>query len=253
MSKFWQVSALNILLLRAALRQGEAAILAWESWYSDIDFENLPQEALRLLPSVYQNLTASGFQQDLFPKLQGIYKKAWTRDKLVFSQILPVFQKLSVENFQLMLLGEACIAFGVYGQQWVRPLGHVTLGIAPNVLTQVETLLSQMQWQPHRPWYHRIRNPRERWFVRESMPTVHVVLQDFPANTQMSALEKGIPISALTPEAACAWLLKDRLSQRQTNRLVLCTDIYRLHKIVGGAPPRIEQLDALFQRIDQTE
>ena len=73
------------LLLQACCFEPEAAIEAYQHWKSQINFEQLSADEFDLLPHLYQNLSA--FQDELTPRLRGIYKQAWVlQQQRIFNQ-----------------------------------------------------------------------------------------------------------------------------------------------------------------------
>ena len=75
----------TILLLQACCFEPEAALKAYQHWKLQTNFEQLDSNQFDLLPHLYQNLSA--FQDDLTPRLRGIYKQAWVlQQQRIFNQ-----------------------------------------------------------------------------------------------------------------------------------------------------------------------
>ncbi len=73
------------LLLQACCCEPEAALEAYQHWKLQTNFEQLSSSEFDLLPHLYQNLSA--FQDELTPRLRGIYKQAWVlQQQRIFNQ-----------------------------------------------------------------------------------------------------------------------------------------------------------------------
>lgn len=73
------------MLLQACCFEPEAALEAYQHWKFQTNFEQLSSSEFDLLPHLYQNLSA--FQDELTPRLRGIYKQAWVlQQQRIFNQ-----------------------------------------------------------------------------------------------------------------------------------------------------------------------
>jgi hypothetical protein len=67
----------EILLLRAALLEGDAALSAFAEWRKRIDWMSIGPDATKLLPLLHQNLTRLGVTDPLMARLHGVRRYTW--------------------------------------------------------------------------------------------------------------------------------------------------------------------------------
>lgn len=72
------LAPLEIDLLKAAFQANSDAIAAWERWRDSVDWDGpIDPGAFVLLPRIWRNLQAIGFDDPLFPRFKGIARQAW--------------------------------------------------------------------------------------------------------------------------------------------------------------------------------
>lgn len=94
----------KVLLLQAVISPGEEAIRAWDTWHTQIDWDDdLDKGTVRLLPQLHRNLKAHGVNHPLMPKFAGISRKNWVRTQRVLQQIMPAISTLNEAGIPVMV------------------------------------------------------------------------------------------------------------------------------------------------------
>jgi hypothetical protein len=114
-----------MLLLKAALGDGPQALAAWESWMREEGLDHPDFGSFRLLPLVFRNLAAHGYQGAQFGTLRGIHRQAWSRNQVLFHQVRPFLEEARAAGTPLLLLKGAALAFQVYPDAGCRPMSDV--------------------------------------------------------------------------------------------------------------------------------
>lgn len=112
-------------MLRAAVRRDAAGLAAWTEVEPRLDFETLDGEVVRLLPLLYQNLTAQGVPYEQMGRLKGMYRQAWYRNQLLMAELDKVLTTLHGERIFTILLKGAALAPFYYRDHGVRPMGDI--------------------------------------------------------------------------------------------------------------------------------
>jgi hypothetical protein len=134
--------ALEILLLRAGLCDGPAAVQAWKDFCDRIDsLETLPEGYYRLLPLVAGHLQ---FCEEPLPhreRILGVLRHAWAKNQRLLAEILPLLRALQKSGIDFLLLKGAAFSefYREYGS--VRPMADVDILIHPEDVAQAVELL----------------------------------------------------------------------------------------------------------------
>ncbi len=136
----------QVLLLRAALLQGEDAIAAWKQWKKTVDFESLDTGSYRLLPLLYRNLSAHGVHDTLMAKLKGVYRRTWYNNQLLFHKILAVLHSFHQAGIQTMLLKGAVLVLDYYQDYGIRPMDDFDVLVRTADAPATISLLKTMGW-----------------------------------------------------------------------------------------------------------
>jgi len=130
-----RISPSNLLLLKAALLDGDAAIAAYRAWRPTLDLETISDGQQRLLPLLQSNLTRLGIEDPLADRFRGIRRYFWLRNLKAMAFAQRVFAALDQ-------IGVPFIASR--GQLW----SHAILPIAAFVRWTTSTYSSQRTaWQ----------------------------------------------------------------------------------------------------------
>ena len=95
------------LLLKASLFERTEMLPAFTEWKALVDFEkDVEHGSFRQLPLLYYNLNSNNVEDDIVPRLKGIYRQAWSKNQILFyktGQVLQLLQKPSSINLNLWL------------------------------------------------------------------------------------------------------------------------------------------------------
>jgi hypothetical protein len=72
-------------LIQAAFLSGQSALVAWEQWRTQTDFEDLDWESYQLLPHLHENLRQHQIQNPLMPRMKGIQKLFWCKNQVALT------------------------------------------------------------------------------------------------------------------------------------------------------------------------
>src|SRR5690349_10616712 len=105
LSRGFGPDAAGRLLLRAAVIDGEPGLAAWRSWRrAGGQLDTLSPSAACLLPAVYRQLEAGGFQDPDLARLRGVYRHAWALNQRVAATVAGVLEQLRRAGVDAMLL-----------------------------------------------------------------------------------------------------------------------------------------------------
>jgi hypothetical protein len=132
----------QLLLLDAALGQGESAAQSWAEWERRYKLDRPDEGSYRLLPLVYRNLATQGFSGPEWNRLKGIHRRAWSENQVLFHRVRPLVEELAARDIPVMLLKGAALASLVYPDAGCRPMRDVDLLVpakfAPEAFRLVE-------------------------------------------------------------------------------------------------------------------
>jgi hypothetical protein len=204
----WQLSTAQTDLLRAALCRGETARSALHKWCERTDFEALDLASYRLLPLLARNLHANGIESALLPRLQGIYRRTWVENQLLFDAVAVLTE------IDVTWLGEAALAKNLYGDWGVRPLGQVTVGGSAATCRKLRELVKAAGWR-------RQLSLRQLWHGMTRQQSLYRFGDRYSLRVA--------PFNGTADAAAqLDFILRDPGSARPNNRLVFLADIFHL-------------------------
>ncbi len=147
----------QVLLLRAALLQGEPALDAWRAWRVNADLDQLPPGGFGLLPLLAYNLRPYKLIDPLLDMCQGIHRRSWTQTQLLLQEITPLLQRLQQAHITPVLGGDLALALFQYPEQGLRMVNRIDLLTATAQPTALLPLFSQTGWQRPQTWRETLR------------------------------------------------------------------------------------------------
>ncbi len=118
----------EVLLLRAALCDGQHAIDAWRRWrLGSGERERDDTSSHRLFPLVYRNLRYLGIEDSDMVELRGAYRYSWSSNKRLFNAAAGIIQALAAEGIETLTLKGAAMAVLYYSDSGARPMGDFDL------------------------------------------------------------------------------------------------------------------------------
>lgn len=103
-----RLSQENVLLLHAALLEGEEACEAWRGWRSARTLETMAWPSRRLLPLVATNL--AGRLDEETTRLRGAYAAAWYRNGLLLRSTARALETLAAAGLPALLVDATAVA-----------------------------------------------------------------------------------------------------------------------------------------------
>lgn len=212
------------LLLKAALFKGEDAVKAFIQWRQATDFETEMQSSVfRTLPLLYHNLHTIGVEDELMPRLKGIYRKAWMTNQLLFSKAAKILHFFDAHEIPVMVMKGIPMTILYYRNFAVRPMADIDLLIPfQKAKTTVELLRSE-GWKLHEPEYleHSMKYGRSATFSDQELTEL-----DLHWHPVFEAHE--------TIKEEDFWNVSIELSVSGTTTRTFCPTDHLFHAIVHG-------------------
>ena len=138
-------------LLRAAVLEPAAGLLAWEEVRPRIDLSQLwDAESLRLLPLVYCNLVAIGAEDPELDRLKGTYRRWWYANQVLLHRVSPTLDALASAGIDLLLLKGVPLALHYYRDLGACPMQDVDVLVRPEQAEAAFAVLESSGWQSTR-------------------------------------------------------------------------------------------------------
>lgn len=138
----------NLLLLRAALADGDEATGAWAAWQAQVGLDQADYASQRLLPLVYRNLQRLGAGDPELPRLRGLYRHTWYRNQLLFRTAGEVVARLREAGIDTLALKGIALSLLHYRDAGLRPMDDFDLLVRPAQAGEAIGLLEGDGWQP---------------------------------------------------------------------------------------------------------
>jgi len=119
-------SADQLHLLRAALLDGEKAIDAWKQWRASINVDDdFDYGSFRLLPLLYHNMHRLGVEDELMPRLKGVFRMAWYENHRLFHDMKPALEAMTDDGLELFFLKGLPMVHLYYDHHALRPMADI--------------------------------------------------------------------------------------------------------------------------------
>ncbi len=141
-------TAVQELLLRAAIRRGPEAVEAWREWKSKADIERLDPGSFRILPLLSGNLHALEVSDPLAERLRGIHRITWFTNQVMFRGAAALVNALHQAGVRTMVLKGAPLAILHYRDIGLRPMGDIDILVPAGQATEAVDRLFAAGWEP---------------------------------------------------------------------------------------------------------
>jgi len=141
---------LEILLLRAALLRGDAALGAWETWRTQAT-RPLRVGSSRLLPAVYSNLRDVAPEDPWLDFARTEYLRARYSNLLRFDDAAPVLGALGESGVAVLLLKGAALVAAHHGDPGLRPMVDLDVMVKEEDAERAIALLLGRGYAPAAP------------------------------------------------------------------------------------------------------
>lgn len=143
----WMPTDQQVLLLRAALLEREAAIEAWNQWKLAGGFVGIDPGSMVLLPIVYRNLIDHGVSDPVLKRARLTYQITWLGNERLFHDTSALLESLLAEGIETMILKGAALALLYYQDLGLRSMGDVDILIRPHDVTNAIDTLIELGWK----------------------------------------------------------------------------------------------------------
>lgn len=141
-------SASQALLLKAAILQGNKMLSAWNAWKSKVNFEtDVEHASFRMLPLLYHNLHKQGIQDELMPRLKGIYRQSWSKNHILFHKTGKVLAQFQSVGIPTIVMKGVALSILVYKNNSVRPMADMDILIPKAFALQTIAFLKDQGWK----------------------------------------------------------------------------------------------------------
>jgi len=141
-------TAIQELLLRAALLEGQDCIEAWQTWKSCVDVQNLDLGSKRLFPLLYRNLQDHGLQDPLLPALKSAYRRTWRDNQLLFHEVSTLLTSLHARGIETIVLKGAALALLYYKDVGLRPMNDFDVMVPERQRSEAMAVMRDLGWRP---------------------------------------------------------------------------------------------------------
>jgi hypothetical protein len=159
-ANYWP-SALQTLVLRAALSTPEVALDAWRSLRPDLEVDRLDHGTQRLLPLLQRNLSSLGVTDPVLARCKSIYRYQWSRNQLLFRRGASALEALAAAGVPTLLLkGTALVARG-YGDPGLRPMNDFDVAVPEAMGARAVAALESSGWSSRHhitPAFRRVKH-----------------------------------------------------------------------------------------------
>jgi len=138
-------------VLTAIFAPDAEARSAFSAWRSGVDLEgHFDAEVFRLLPNLYLRACELGIDDDLMPRLKGVYRHAWVRNVQLFHDTGKALAALNLAGIPTLVLKGAPLALASYAKPGARPMGDVDVAIPQDRTSEAIRILQAEGWSsPH--------------------------------------------------------------------------------------------------------
>ena len=139
---------LELLLLKAALSDGDEARGAWQDASRRIgSISRLDGATYRLLPLLYRNLSKQGVDDPVLDRLKGVYRHSWYANHLLFHEVGALLGSLEEADIDTMVLKGGAVSRLYYEAPGTRPMGDIDVVVRGRQVRQAIELLERNGWK----------------------------------------------------------------------------------------------------------
>ncbi|TMK21727.1 MAG: glycosyltransferase [Actinobacteria bacterium] len=122
---FWP-SESQLLLLRTVLAGEAEASEAWGRLDTIFDLDRLEEGSYALMPLLYRRLTDLGIRHPFLPRLKGIHRRTWYRNRMVLERTRSIVRACGPE-IDALVMGAAALAIRAYAEPALREIAPIEL------------------------------------------------------------------------------------------------------------------------------
>jgi hypothetical protein len=130
------------------LLQGEKARIAWSDWRALSSIDLVDAGSFRLMPLLYANLTANHIETTELPRLRGLYRYFWSKQKQLVHFSLPAIRCLNEAGIPVMLIKGAALNITAYADKALRPMADIDVLVPHNRAREAIDKIESLGWTP---------------------------------------------------------------------------------------------------------
>ncbi|MFK8250877.1 nucleotidyltransferase family protein [Ancylobacter terrae] len=161
---------MHVLLLRAGLESGDAAIDVFSQWSARNDLREPVDEAtFSLLPQAYHNLSRLGCESPQMALLKGVYRHSWAATQLQLKRAVQVVSLVADAGVELMASKGLALVRDYYASPALRPITDIELYVPRRQALAAVRALEASGWSADAHW----RSSPEHTMVRRPSVLLH--------------------------------------------------------------------------------
>lgn len=197
--EYWADDA-QLLLVRAALAEGEPARQAWMQWLAANDMDQLDDSSFHIIPQLYRNLERHNVTGAEMGRLRGIYRYAWARNQLARRSLVMFLERLAQERIECVLMKGMALLLETYRDMGGRQMQDIDVLLRDKDLPRAGAILQEMGYRfihplptlSLTPFIHAVESRHPHWTDLDLH--VHPLLVDCPQRAETDIWQRTSPI-----------------------------------------------------------
>jgi len=112
-------------MLTVALASPSSAVETWEAFRDRFVLDEIEPGVYALLPLVYRNLVLAGYDDEVMPRLKGIFRKTWVTNTLALGECSQMAEALRVAGIRALFVEGPALASRFYAELGLRPTSYL--------------------------------------------------------------------------------------------------------------------------------
>jgi hypothetical protein len=138
----------QLLLLRAALSDGDEALEAFAEWRRRVDYEHvLDGGSFRMLPLAHANMIRLGCTDPVLTRLGGVYRHSWCTVQHRTRLAAETVSLLKAQGIPVLIAKGLPIALDYYASPGLRPMSDIDLVVPREQALAALALLEAQGWR----------------------------------------------------------------------------------------------------------
>jgi hypothetical protein len=143
-----RISPSTLLLLKAALLEGDAAISAYRTWRPTFNLKASSPSQVSLIPLLQSNLMRLGVNDPLLGIFGRLRQHCWLRNQKVLTFAKRAFEKLDQNDLPFIVLKGAALIACNLAHRSIRPMSDVDILVPENRLRNAIGILAELHLHP---------------------------------------------------------------------------------------------------------
>jgi hypothetical protein len=146
----WRPTALQEVLLHAALGEGAQAWAAFAEWVAQTRFEEVDGGSYRVLPLVAHQIEDFATNSRWSERLQGILRRSWLANQVMLHATVPAIDVLRDAGIDVVVLKGGALAVLAYPELATRPMRDLDLLVPETRAAAALAALRDAGWEHQR-------------------------------------------------------------------------------------------------------